>query len=129
MIKGVIILSKGKNKIKSLIAIALVASSIVSFSQNINIIKAYAETKVEETGVENTRLTYEEEQGAILHAWDWSFNNIIANLDEIEKAGYTAIQVSPIQGNIDPNGEMMSNEKWWVLYQPVNFKIGNKEYY
>lgn len=127
IIKGVVVLSKGKKKIKSLIAIALFASSIASFTQNINITKAYAEVNAEESVVEDTRLTYEEEQGAILHAWDWSFKNIIANLDEISKAGYTAVQVSPIQGNIDVDGNMMSNEKWWVLYQPINFKIGNKQ--
>lgn len=126
-------MSTKKNKLKSIIAIALFVSTFVSFSQNINTNKVYAaESNVEnienkDASNENTRLTYEEEQGAMLHAWDWSFKNITANLDAISEAGYTTVQVSPIQGNIDPYGTMMSNQKWWVLYQPVNFKIGNKQ--
>ena len=114
-----------KNKIKSLIAIGTVFFSLVSFSPNISLV-AYADTRQESQVNEDTRLTYEEEQGAILHAWDWSFENIIKNIDAISEAGYKSIQVSPIQGNIDINGEMTSTEKWWVLYQPINFKIGNK---
>ena len=115
-----------KNKIKSLIAIGTVFFSLVSFSPNISLV-AYADTIQESQVNENTRLTYEEEQGAILHAWDWSFKNVIDNIDAISAAGYKSIQVSPIQGNIDINGEMTSAEKWWVLYQPINFKIGNKQ--
>lgn len=75
----------------------------------------------------NTNLTFEEEQGAILHVWDWSFKTIEENLKAIANAGYTSIQVSPIQGNKDINGEDKLTSKWWILYQPINFKIGNKQ--
>ena len=115
-----------KNKIKKLVAIGTVFFSLVSFSPNLSLV-AYADTIQESQVDESTRLTYEEEQGSILHAWDWSFNNIANNIEAISKAGYKSIQVSPIQGNIDINGEITSNEKWWVLYQPINFKIGNKQ--
>ena len=37
------------------------------------------------------------QEGLILHAWDWSFKNITANMENIAKAGYTSIQTSPIQ--------------------------------
>lgn len=75
----------------------------------------------------STRLTYTKEQGSILHAWDWSFRTIEENIDEIKDAGYDAIQVSPVQGNKDVSGEMQDTEQWWILYQPINFKIGNKQ--
>ncbi|MDO5793391.1 MAG: starch-binding protein [Turicibacter sp.] len=64
------------------------------------------------------------EDGAILHAWNWSFDTIKAKLPEIKEAGYTAIQTSPIQGNKE---DLMSSTKWWILYQPINFKIGNAQ--
>ncbi len=35
--------------------------------------------------------------GAILHCFDWSYNEIKAALPEIAAAGYTAVQTSPVQ--------------------------------
>ena len=74
--------------------------------------------------------------GTILHAWSWSFKTIKDNIQEIEEAGYDAIQVSPPQeckvnkecckckqeGKI---GCTCFSENWYYLYQPTNFKIGN----
>ena len=37
--------------------------------------------------------------GVILHAWNWSFSQIMAELPNIAEEGYTAIQTSPIQRN------------------------------
>ena len=34
------------------------------------------------------------QEGVILHAWQWSFNNIKANMAKIAEAGYTSIQTS-----------------------------------
>lgn len=47
--------------------------------------------------------------GAILHAWCWSFKTIEENMDRIAAAGYTAIQTSPANAcaypsGFDPNG-------------------------
>ncbi|WP_294392812.1 starch-binding protein [uncultured Clostridium sp.] len=113
-----------KNKIKRLIAVGTVFFSLVSFLPNVSI-SVYSAEKTETQSEEPSMLTYEEEQGAILHAWDWSFKTIENNLDAISNAGYTAIQVSPIQGNKD--GSITDTKRWWILYQPINFKIGNKQ--
>lgn len=74
--------------------------------------------------------------GAILHCWNWSYNNIKLHMEEIAQAGYTAIQTSPIQQPKDytyegkvynsvgtPNGTGGSDGQWWKLYQPVTFNI------
>ena len=37
----------------------------------------------------------------ILHCFDWSYNNIKAALPDIAKAGYTAVQTSPVQAPKD----------------------------
>lgn len=42
---------------------------------------------------EITKLTTEDEEGTILHTWDWSFNNIKDRVGDIKAAGYSAIQV------------------------------------
>ena len=91
---------KGNKSFKSRVAMLLVFSMIITCGPS-NII-ANADTLSSGT---ITRLTNENQQGVILHAWDWSFNTVKANLDAIKAAGYTEIQVSPIQVNKDLNDE------------------------
>jgi alpha-amylase len=62
--------------------------------------------------------------GVILHAWNWSFNTIRSRLPEIAAAGFKTIQTSPIQGNKE---NTMTGSIWWMLYQPINFNIGNAQ--
>ena len=66
------------------------------------------------------------QEGVILHAWQWSFNNIKANMKKIAEAGYTSVQTSVIQqakeGTIGK-----TNSGWWIYYQPANFTIDNTE--
>lgn len=66
------------------------------------------------------------QDGVTLHCWNWSFAEIKANMAKIAEQGYTAIQTSPVQ----PLKETTSNvsaEKWWLYYQPVDFKINTAE--
>ena len=62
----------------------------------------------------------------ILHAFNWSFNSIIENLQEIKDAGYYAILTSPIT--------LSEGKEWWQRYQPLDFRIiqsplgGKKEF-
>ena len=64
------------------------------------------------------------QEGVILHAWQWSFNNIKKNMKAIAEAGYTSVQTSVIQqakeGTIGK-----TNSGWWIYYQPANFTIDN----
>ena len=65
------------------------------------------------------------QKGVTLHCWNWSFNNIKANMAAIAQQGYTAIQTSPIQPlkeapNLTTN---TVGSHWWVYYQPVDFTI------
>ena len=71
-------------------------------------------------------LTKEMKNGAILHAWMWSFKTITEHMDEIAEAGYTSIQTEPmskIKVN-DANGKKFT-ENWYYVYQPTNTSIGN----
>lgn len=111
-----------RKSFKSTISMLLVLSTILTCSPNIVI--ANADTS---GSSEITKLTTDEKQGVILHAWNWSFNTVKDNLDDIAAAGYTAIQVSPIQVNKDINGEYTATNRWWILYQPAGFRIGNEQ--
>ena len=65
------------------------------------------------------------QNGVTLHCWNWSFDNITANMAKIADMGYTAIQTSPIQVMKEAtNGtDNTVGSHWWVYYQPVDFKI------
>lgn len=58
----------------------------------------------------------------ILHAFQWKLEDIRANLKNISKSGYNAVQISPIAPTKDEN-----NSEFWMLYQPVKFSVGNKQ--
>ena len=63
---------------------------------------------------------------AILHCFNWSYNNIKNNLQAIKDAGYTAVQTSPVQTPKDYNPSWRDQQgQWWKLYQPLNFAISN----
>ena len=66
--------------------------------------------------------------GAILHAWCWSFNTIKENMAVIADAGYTSVQTSPINKVLVGEGggmQIFGNGKWYYHYQPISYEIGN----
>ena len=70
-------------------------------------------------------LAEEIQKGQILQCWNWSYNNIKANLQNIASQGFSAIQTSPIQATKETTREYY-NTVWnssWVVYQPVSFNI------
>ena len=74
--------------------------------------------------------------GKIIQAWNWSFENITKNLELLAEQGFTTIQVSPPNeikmptkgvkvcepavNGIAPNG-------WWMFYQPAGFQLNESE--
>ncbi len=62
------------------------------------------------------------QDGVILHAWQWSFQNIKSKLPEIAAAGYSTIQTSVVQQPKESTAGK-TNEVWWVYYQPAGFYI------
>ncbi len=64
--------------------------------------------------------------GAILHCFDWSYNEIKAALPDIAAAGYAAVQTSPVQPAKDYNGAWTdTGGNWWKLYQPLDFCVAD----
>ena len=53
----------------------------------------------------------------IIHMFDWPFKDIIPMVRIVKEQGFDAIQISPVTG---------TKERYWkMLYQPINFVIGN----
>lgn len=57
----------------------------------------------------------------VLSLFDCDLDNISFYLPEIKKQGFDAIQISPLQETKDD-----SSKEWWMLYQPINFNLGNR---
>ena len=80
---------------------------------------AVAETREVETYAQETV-----QGSAILHCFNWSYNEIKAALPDIAAAGYTAVQTSPVQQPKDYDPAWTdSSGQWWKLYQPLGLRI------
>lgn len=71
-------------------------------------------------------------EGTILHAWSWTFDEIARSMKEIADAGYTMLQTSPVQTCYFPEGagkkifdDKVTEGNWYYYYQPTDWKIGN----
>ena len=59
------------------------------------------------------------DEGIILHAFNWKYEDIKDNLEAIKNAGYKMVQTSPVQ---QPKS---GGARWEFFYQPVSFSIGD----
>lgn len=57
------------------------------------------------------------QDGNILHCFNWNVNDIKAELPAIARAGFGAVQVSPIQGNANSGAE------WYYCYMPYDLAL------
>ena len=63
----------------------------------------------------------------VLHCFNWTYNNIKANLADIAEAGYTAVQASPVQQPKDYSASYHTmSDEWWKMYQPLNLDIAEE---
>lgn len=128
---------KWQNKLLTLLTIcALVLASITGQSFPLALAASTASSKIPYTITLNgnqlnasvTNIDHAEnmKDGAILHAWCWSFNTIKQNMAAIKEAGYTSIQTSPVNNCVVGNGgDLKFTEQWYYHYQPTDYKIGN----
>ncbi len=65
-------------------------------------------------------LTEDIQDGVILHCFNWKYTDIIKELPDIAKAGFTSVQTSPAQAGAGCG-------TWYWLYQPLGFSVGTNE--
>ena len=58
------------------------------------------------------------EDGLTLHAFNWTYHEIMINLENIRNAGFKNVLTMPVQ---QPKG---GGATWWAFYQPLSFSIG-----
>ena len=59
------------------------------------------------------------QDGVILHCFDWTLADIQEEIPNIAKAGFTAVQTSPVHERVGKGAV------WYDVYRPYDFKIGN----
>ncbi|MBO4452722.1 MAG: hypothetical protein J5793_02185, partial [Clostridia bacterium] len=59
------------------------------------------------------------EDGLTLHAFNWTYKEITANLESIKNAGFRNILTMPVQ---QPKS---GGAAWWAFYQPLSMSIGD----
>lgn len=89
--------------------------SLVQYNKFKEALKLYEQNKY--------NLAKKSEDGVIFHAWNWLFNDVKNNIVDIAKAGFSSIQVSPVQPT--KNNNLTYTGDWWQFYQPVDFTVGN----
>ncbi|MBQ7999994.1 MAG: InlB B-repeat-containing protein [Ruminococcus sp.] len=89
-----------------------------------------AQTEVADTGAGMYGLVDDIQQGQILQCWNWSYQNIAANMSLIAQQGFSAIQTSPVQATKETTKEsyntVMNSSS--VLYQPIALSMETKDY-
>lgn len=65
------------------------------------------------------RLPENAEDGLTLHAFNWTYHEIMINLENIRNAGFKNVLTMPVQ---QPKG---GGATWWAFYQPLGFSIGD----
>lgn len=59
------------------------------------------------------------EDGLTLHAFNWTYHDIMINLENIRNAGFKNVLTMPVQ---QPKG---GGAAWWAFYQPLSFSIAD----
>ncbi len=115
-----------RNLNRKIISLVLALCMVIS-SVAVGSFVANAVTDDSEEVLSGDQAAQETVQGsAVLHCFDWSYNNIKANMKAIANAGYTAVQTSPVQPPKDFNsGWTDQGGQWWKLYQPIGISIAD----
>ncbi|MBQ7700392.1 MAG: hypothetical protein IJT49_08640 [Clostridia bacterium] len=59
------------------------------------------------------------EDGLTLHAFNWTYKQITANLQSIKNAGFKNVLTMPVQ---QPKS---GGASWWAFYQPLSMSVGD----
>lgn len=118
---------KSKRFFSLFLAVVMMLSCITVASFTVS-----AETADEAVSSKNYNLGYSTHDGLILQAWNWSYEQIKANLEAIAEAGFTTIQISPPtelkEATVGVKVLQEANDNgWWMMYQPAAYELNQSE--
>ena len=101
------------------LAVAIVAACVVAAS---SAGASVAKADLAQSGANDYGLMSTVQSSTILQAWDWSYENVEANLELIAEQGFTTVQVSPASVLNGTSYGSTFNDAWKV-YQPGCLKM------
>lgn len=129
-----------KRIISAVLVICMLLSCIITANYTVNAVNTDKNTSAANTSAANSssstgakyNLADSVDNGVILQAWNWSYKNIEARLEQLASLGYTTIQVSPpntikaetagVKVYLGPNADT----GWWMFYQPAGFQLNQQ---
>ena len=84
-----------------------------------------ADTDTASSAAQDYALAPNIQSGNILHAFNWRMRDLVKYAPEIAAAGYTSVQISPIQKTKATVNDGSYATDWWSFYQPTDFTVGN----
>ena len=112
------------------VSCAVVAGSVVASGADaeLAVTSAYQDMLAQTSAENGYGLASTVNDGTILQAWNWSFNNIKDNMELLAQQGFTTIQVSPPneikKGTTDAKILQSDGQNgWWMFYQPAGFQL------
>ena len=108
-----------KRFISIFLAVAIVAACAVAAS---TAVASDAKADLAQSGANDYGLMSTVQSSTILQAWDWSYENVEANLELIAEQGFTTVQVSPASVLNGTSYGSTFNDAWKV-YQPGCLKM------
>ncbi len=124
------------NRIISILLIVLMLFSVFasvpfsSFAAEMDLSDTGAKVETAETGAGIYGLADNVQEGQILQCWNWSYQNIAANMSLIAQQGFSAVQTSPVQATKETTKESYNTvmNSASVLYQPVALSMETNDY-
>jgi len=113
-----------KRLLSLIICVIMMATLVIVPATSAN--AADADTAPTANNVVGYNLPADVHDGNILHAFSWKLKEVTQYAQEIAEAGYTAVQVSPIQCTKDTTNDGAFANDWWCFYQPTDLAIGNE---
>ncbi len=120
--------------ISAVLAVCMLMTCIVVANYSATAVttdKSNTESEVPETYSDITNyngMAESNDDATILQAWNWSYTNIQAELDNIANQGFNTIQISPpneikkaTKGALVKQADNQNG--WWMFYQPAGFQI------
>ncbi len=125
-----------KRIISAVLVVCMMLSSIIAANYSVNAVATDNKEVSANVDTNSTAAGYNladtVDDGVILQAWNWSYKNIEAKLEQLASLGYTTIQVSPpntikadtagVKVYYGPTGET----GWWMYYQPAGFQLNEQ---
>ena len=112
---------------KSLSLLLVITMLIAMIIVPVTLASAETNDEIVPTGDNTTAYGLAEKtaDGNILQAFNWKATEIAEHAQEIAEAGYTTVQISPMQTTKQTKNAGAFATDWWCFYQPIKMDIGN----